>query len=232
MSVIGARLPRKEDLRMLRGGGRFGDDFTARGQVWARIVRSPVAHGRVRRVNTAEARLCPGVVCVVTAADLPAGLVIPVRLAVQDIDLSSFLQPVLAAEVVRYVGEPLAVVLAHDPYAAEDAAELVDIDIDEAPAVLDAEAAAQPSAPRLFTAGNVAADFTLGYGDIDAAFASASTVVEIEVEIGRHTAMPLEPRALLVDVDPAAGTLSIYGMTKVPVFNRDVLAGCSGCTRT
>ncbi len=149
---------------MLRGAGRFADDFSVRGQVWARVVRSPVAHGRVRRVDTAEARNCPGVVGAVTAADLPAGLVIPVRLAVQDIDLSDFLQPVLAAEVVRYVGEPLAVVLAGDPYSAEDAAELVDVDIDEIPPVLDALAATAPGAPQLFGAGNVAADFTLGFG--------------------------------------------------------------------
>jgi carbon-monoxide dehydrogenase large subunit/6-hydroxypseudooxynicotine dehydrogenase subunit gamma len=228
VNAIGARLPRKEDPRMLRGAGRFADDFSARGQVWARVVRSPVAHGRVRRVDTSEARSCPGVVGAVTAADLPAGLAIPVRLAVQDIDLSSFLQPVLAADVVRYVGEPVAVVLAEDPYAAEDAAELVDLDIDEAPPVLDAQAAAQPGAPRLFGAGNVAADFTLGFGDVDAAFDRAATVVEAEIEVGRHTAVPLEPRALLADVDPAAGTLSIYGMTKVPVFNRDVLAGLLG----
>ncbi len=213
---------------MLRGAGRFADDFSVRGQVWARVVRSPVAHGLVRRVDTSEARSCPGVVGAVTAADLPAGLAIPVRLAVQDIDLSSFLQPVLAAEVVRYVGEPLAVVLAEDPYTAEDAAELVDLDIDETPPVLDALAAARPGAPQLFGAGNVAADFTLGFGDVDAAFDRAATVVEAEIEIGRHTAVPLEPRALLADVDPAAGTLSIYGMTKVPVFNRDVLAGLLG----
>ncbi len=228
MNAIGARLPRKEDPRMLRGAGRFADDFSVRGQVWARVVRSPVAHGRVRRVDTSEARSCPGVVGAVTAADLPAGLAIPVRLAVQDIDLSSFLQPVLAADVVRYVGEPVAVVLAEDPYAAEDAAELVDLDIDEAPPVLDAVTAAGPGAPQLFGAGNVAADFTLGFGDVDAAFERAATVVEAQIEIGRHTAVPLEPRALLADVDPAAGTLSIYGMTKVPVFNRDVLAGLLG----
>ncbi len=213
---------------MLRGAGRFADDFSVRGQVWARVVRSPVAHGRVRRVDTSEARSCPGVVGAVTAADLPAGLAIPVRLAVQDIDLSDFLQPVLAADVVRYVGEPLAVVLAEDPYTAEDAAELVDVDIDEIPPVLDAAAAAAPGAPQLFAAGNVAADFTLGFGDVDAAFERAATVVETQIEIGRHTAVPLEPRALLADVDPAAGTLSIYGMTKVPVFNRDVLAGLLG----
>jgi carbon-monoxide dehydrogenase large subunit len=228
VNAIGARLPRKEDPRMLRGAGRFADDFSVRGQVWARVVRSPVAHGRVRRVDASEARSCPGVVGAVTAADLPAGLAIPVRLAVQGIDLSSFLQPVLAAGVVRYVGEPVAVVLAEDPYAAEDAAELVDLDIDEAAPVLDAQAAAQPGAPQLFGAGNVAADFTLGFGDVDAAFGRAATVVEAEIEIGRHTAVPLEPRALLADVDPAAGTLSIYGMTKVPVFNRDVLAGLLG----
>jgi aerobic carbon-monoxide dehydrogenase large subunit len=228
VSAIGARLPRKEDRRMLLGHGRFGDDFSARGQVWARIVRSPVARGRVRAVDAALARRAAGVICAVTAVDLPAGLVIPVRLAVQGIDLSSFLQPVLAADVVRYVGEPLAVVLADDPYAAEDAAELVDIDIEEAPALLDARAAAQPGAPHLFEAGNVAADFTLGYGDVDAAFACAARVVEIDVEIGRHTAVPLEPRALLADVDPHTGALSIYGMTKVPVFNRDVLAGLLG----
>jgi len=228
VKAIGARLPRKEDPRMLRGAGRFADDFSVRGQVWARVVRSPVAHGLVRRVDTSEARSCPGVVGAVTAADLPAGLAIPVRLAVQDIDLSSFLQPVLAADVVRYVGEPVAVVLAEDPYAAEDAAELVDLDIDETPPVLDALTAAGPGAPQLFGAGNVAADFTLGFGDVDAAFGRAATVVEAEIEIGRHTAVPLEPRALLADVDPAAGTLSIYGMTKVPVFNRDVLAGLLG----
>jgi aerobic carbon-monoxide dehydrogenase large subunit len=226
--MVGARLPRKEDPRMLSGHGRFGDDFSARGQVWARIVRSPVAHGRLRRVDVNPARQSPGVICAVTAADLPAALVIPVRLAVQDTDLSRFLQPVLAADVVRYVGEPLAVVVADDPYAAEDAAELVDIDIEEAPPVLDARAAARSGAPGLLRAGNVAADFTLGYGDVDAAFAAAAAVVEIDVEIGRHTAVPLEPRALLADVDPHTGTLSIYGMTKVPVFNRDVLAAMLG----
>ncbi len=228
MSAIGARLPRKEDRRLLRGQGCFADDMSVRGQVWARIVRSPVARGQIQALDVSRARLSAGVVCAITAADLPPGLVIPVRLAVQDIDLSSFLQPVLAVGQVRYVGEPIAVVVADDPYAAEDAAELVGIEIEEAPAILDARAAALPGAPRLFAAGNVAADFTLGYGDVDAAFAAAAAVVEIDVSIGRHTAVPLEPRSLLVDVDPRTRALSIYGMTKVPVFNRDVLASLLG----
>jgi len=228
MSVIGTRVPRKEDPRLLRGCGRFGDDFSAPGQLWARVVRSPIAHGHVRRVDLTRVRRAEGVAVAVAAADLPAGLTIPVRLAVRGIDLSGYLQPVLAADVVRYVGEPLAVVVASDPYTAEDAAELAEIDIDEAPAVLDAAAAAGDGSPRLFPAGNVAADFTLGYGDTETAFGQAARVVEIQVAIGRHSGVPLEPRALLADPDPRTGSLAIYGMTKVPVFNRDVLAAMLG----
>jgi carbon-monoxide dehydrogenase large subunit/6-hydroxypseudooxynicotine dehydrogenase subunit gamma len=228
MSSVGARMPRKEDPRLLRGLGRFGDDFSAPGQAWARVVRSAVAHGFVRSVEIGRAVAAEGVVAVVTAADLPPGLRIPVRLPLQGIDLSAFLQPVLATGVVRYVGEPVAVVVAEDPYAAEDAAELVDVDIDEEPAVLDAAAAAEPGLPRLFPAGNVAADFTLGYGDVEEAFGRAARVVETEIEIGRHTAVPLEPRALLAEADPGTGGLSVFGMTKVPVFNRGVLASMLG----
>ena len=228
MSVIGTRVPRKEDPRLLRGCGRFGDDVSAAGQVWARVVRSPIAHGRVRRVDLAQARRADGVTAAIAAGDVPAGLAIPVRLAVQGLDLSGYLQPVLAADVVRYVGEPLAVVVADDPYAAEDAAELVEIDIDDEPAVLDAAEAGRRGSPRLFPAGNVAADFTLGYGDTAAAFRRAAHVVEIEVAIGRHSGVPLEPRALLAVPEPRTGALSIFGMTKVPVFNRDVLAAMLG----
>ena len=233
--AIGVRAPRKEDPRLLRGRGRFGADFSARGQLWARVVRSPVAHGRLRAVDVSWARQAAGVAAAITAADLPGhpgGPRIPVRLAVQDIDLSRYLQPVLASEVVRYVGEPLAVVVAGDPYLAEDAAELVDIDIEPGPAVLDARAAAGPGAPELHPGGNVAAEFTLGFGDVAAAFATAARVVQVELDIGRHGAVPLEPRTLLADPDPVTGALDIFGMTKVPVFNRDLLAALLGMDET
>ena len=98
MTVIGTRLPRQEDPRLLRGRGRFGDDISAPGQLWARLVRSPVAHGQVRGLDVTEAVKAPGVVAVFTAKDLPKGLVIPVRLAIAGTDLSDFLQPVLAAQ--------------------------------------------------------------------------------------------------------------------------------------
>jgi carbon-monoxide dehydrogenase large subunit/6-hydroxypseudooxynicotine dehydrogenase subunit gamma len=232
MALTGTRVPRTEDLRLLRGRGRFADSFHAPGEVWARIVRSPVAHGRVRAVDLSRARRAAGVVAAASAADLPGRPCIPVRLALRGLSLAAYLQPVLAADVVRYVGEPLAVVVAEDPYAAEDAAELVDADIEALPAVLDAVTAAGPDAARLFPAGNLAADVTMGYGDADAAFAGAACVVEAEIGIGRHTGVPLEPRALLAEPGPRTGGLSITGMTKVPVFNRDVLAAMLGMDET
>ena len=101
MSSIGARLPRKEDPRLLHGRGRFGDDVSVPGQLWARVVRSPSAHGQVNDLDIARAAKAPGITAVVTAADLPAGLVIPVRLNVPGPDLSGYLQPVLAGNTVR-----------------------------------------------------------------------------------------------------------------------------------
>jgi carbon-monoxide dehydrogenase large subunit len=217
MTAIGARLPRQEDPRLLRGRGRFGDDISAPGQLWTRIVRSGSAHGHIRELDVTQAAKAPGVTGIITAGDLPPGLVIPVRLAVGSADLSAYLQPVLAADVVRYVGEPLAVVIGDDPYACEDAAELVEIDIKDLPAVTDAN-----------TEGTTAAELTLGYGDADAAFRDARHVVSIELAIGRHTGVPLEPRCLLAVPHPERGELDIFGMTKVPVFNRDLLAGMLG----
>jgi aerobic carbon-monoxide dehydrogenase large subunit len=222
VSAIGARLPRTEDPRLLRGRGRFGDDISVPGQLWARVVRSPSAHGRLNSLDTTQAAKAPGIAAVVTAADLPAGLVIPVRLAVPGPDLSRYLQPVLAGTTVRYVGEPLAVVVGEDPYACEDAAELVEIDIAERTAVLDTRTEGAP----------VAAELIRGYGDVAAAFSRARHVVRIELAIGRHSGVPLEPRCLLVVPDGDRGSLDIFGMTKVPVFNRDLLARLLGLDET
>ncbi len=222
MTVIGTRLPRAEDPRLLRGRGRFGDDFSAPGQLWARVVRSPAAHGEVRALDVTQARNVPGIAAVVTAGDLPRELEIPVRLAIAGTDLSGFLQPVLARDTVRYVGEPLAVVVGEDPYACEDAAELVGIEIEGRPAVLDA----RQDPPR------VAAELTRGYGDPDAAFARAAHVVRIDLAIGRHSGVPLEPRCLLAVPGREPGELAIFGMTKVPVWNRDLLADLLGVDET
>ena len=215
---IGLRAPRKEDRRLLLGEGRFGADVRPMRTAHVRVVRSPIAHGWLRGVDTAEACELPGVVDVVTAEDLPADLRIPVRLNVGETDLSDRLQPVLAKESVRYVGEPVAVVVAESAYVAEDAAELVGLDIEERDVLLDIDD----------DGADVAADFSLGFGDVDAAFADAARVVTTDVTIGRHTAVPMEPRALTVDYTPSTGAIEVFGATKVPVFNRTVLADLLG----
>ncbi|WP_199434695.1 xanthine dehydrogenase family protein molybdopterin-binding subunit [Qaidamihabitans albus] len=216
---VGRRVPRKEDHRLLAGDARFGADVQFPRIVHARMVRSPIAHGTVLRVDAAAARELPGVVDVVTAEDLPGDPHIPVRLEVAGTDLGERLQPVLAARTVRYVGEPLAVVVAEDPYVAEDAAELVEIEIDELEVLLDAGRA---------QGDDIVADFGLGYGDVDSAFEGAAHVIGMDVAVQRHSAVPMEPRALTVGYTHATGCLEIFGSTKVPAFNRQVLAGLLG----
>src|SRR5215469_7319614 len=136
---IGRSVPRLEDLPLVRGRGRFVGDISFPHQLHMRLARSPVAHGRVVAIDTAAARATPGVVAAWVAADIAD--VPPIDFREGRIErLEPYRQPVLAVERVRYVGEPVAVVLATDPYIAEDAADLVEIDIEELPALLEADA--------------------------------------------------------------------------------------------
>src|SRR3954465_13259355 len=170
MRFVGRSARRNEDERLLRGGGRFVDDVDRSGQLWMRVVRAPSAHAKLLGVDTAAAREVPGVRAVVTAADLNPVPPIPLRLRPFDQPLDDFLQPVLAVERVRYVGEPVAAVVADDPYVAEDAAELVACELDALNVVLDAR-------------GGAAFTLRRGYGDVDEAFERAARVVDVEVEV-------------------------------------------------
>ncbi|RSS78557.1 xanthine dehydrogenase family protein molybdopterin-binding subunit [Streptomyces sp. WAC06614] len=214
-AALGRSVPRLEDDRLLRGGGDFHDDVVRPGQLWLRIVRSPLAHAEIRRIDTARAAALPGVVAVVTAADLPPDTRIPVRQPHPGLDFTPHLQPPLATGHVRYAGEPVAAVLAEDPYLAEDAAELVRLHLTELEPVLDAR-----TAPAACEVGVV--DF--GYGDVDAAFAAAAHVVGAELRTGRHSGTPLEPRGLVAEPDRATGRLTVWGAAKIPHINRRVLA--------
>ncbi len=209
---VGQRVRRHEDARLLRGLGRFADDIDRAGQVHLRMVRSPVAHARITRVDTSTAAAVPGVLAVVTGADTAGLAPIPVRLPLPDHPVDDYLQQVLATDEVRYVGEPVAAVVAEDAYLAEDAAELVELDYEDLPVVLDAQQ------------GAVAATLEMGYGDATHAFETAARVVELTVDVGRHSAVPLEPRGLVAEHDPGSDRIDIWGATKVPQFNRDVLA--------
>jgi carbon-monoxide dehydrogenase large subunit/6-hydroxypseudooxynicotine dehydrogenase subunit gamma len=228
MTAVGRSVRRREDDRLLRGAGRFVDDVDRPGQLWMRIVRSSVAHARLLAVDTKRALEVPGVHTVLTAAALEPVPRIPVRLGPFDEPLDAWLQPVLACERVRYVGEPVAAVVAEDPYVAEDAAELVGAELEGLPAVLDATAAVEAGAEALHEGGNEAIVLRRGYGDVDDAFGRAAHVVEVDVDVGRHTAVPLETRGLVAEHDAVLGRLTIWGATKVPHFNRRVLAAMLG----
>jgi aerobic carbon-monoxide dehydrogenase large subunit len=224
-SLIGAALPRLEDRRLLMGQAGYLADVTMPGMLHLAVVRSQHAHGRLRAVDLARARAVPGVVDAFCAADIPGYLdPIPVRLGNRQ-GLDPFLQPPLATNRVRYIGEPVAVVIAEDRYSAEDGAEMVEMEIDPLPAHAGVDAAlAQGAVPLFDGQSNLAREIVTAKGDVDAAFAAAAFIVEDDFATGRHSGVPMETRGVLASWDSGRGALSVWGATKVPHFNRMILS--------
>ncbi|HEV8436550.1 MAG TPA: molybdopterin cofactor-binding domain-containing protein, partial [Methylomirabilota bacterium] len=222
MKFVGASIKRLEDPRLLVGGGRYVDDLSRPGMAHAVIVRSPHAHARVLRVDGRRALAQPGVLACLTGADLPGVPTIPIRQGGKPAH-APYLQPPLAGDRVRYAGEPVAVVVATERIGAVDARELVEIEYDVLPALVDAEDARGGGGPLLFPEGNVADSWTTTLGDVDAALREAACVVRERFSVGRQTAAPMETRGLLAEWDAAAGRLTVWGTTKVPYFNRRTL---------
>lgn len=221
---IGESVRRLEDAPLVTGKGRFAGDIDFPHQLHMRVVRSPVAHGRLKAVRTERALAAPGVEAAWSAAhvvDLPP---IQLREGPNEV-LAPYLQPVLARGRVRYVGEPVAVVFAKDAYQAEDAAELVELDIDELPPLLDAM-----TPPGEFDEGHHTEPEILGkeYGDVDAVFRIAHAVVELDLAIGRHSGVPLETRGAIAVYDESRDVLELFGAAKIPHRNRDALAKMLG----
>ncbi len=213
---VGQSVPRLEDLPLVTGGGCFVADIDFPHQLHMRVVRSAHAHGRIAAIETNAALVLPGVAAIWTAADIADIPPIPFR-ATTVTGLEAYRQPVLASGTVRYVGEPVAVVFAADAYIAEDAAELVEIDIEMLAPVLHAFGdATEPTVIRK------------GYGDVDAAMAAAAMRIELTLEIGRHSGVPLETRGAVARHDAARGHLALYGAAKRPHWNRDQLAEMLG----
>ena len=227
---IGTSPLRKEDAPLVRGTGCFIADFKRPGMVHATVVRSPHAHARLLGIDKSQALAAPGVIDVVVADDLPdRGPRIPMR-QFRVPGSERFLQPVLARDVVRYSGEPVAVVIADSRYAAEDAAELVQISYEPIEVLLDADYALDPSAPILHPeAGtNVAGQLVVAKGSVEEAFAQADLVIEEDLHIQRHAAVPMETRGLLAEFDEAAGTVTVWGAAKIPHVNRGILTRLLG----
>ena len=220
MSIIGRSLQRLEDRPLVTGRGEFAGDVAFPHMLHLRLVRSAHAHGRLVSIEASAALALPGVAAVWTFADVAE--IPPIDFRLSRIEgLAPYRQPILARERVRYVGEPVAAVFASDPYVAEDAADLVIIEVDDLPPVLDASAA-----PGEFEAGRSteAAVVEKTYGDVAAAFRHAAVVVELDLAIGRHSGVPLETRGAIARYDAARDVLELYGAAKVPHWNRDNIA--------
>ena len=227
---IGASPLRKEDWPLVRGEGTFVADFKRPGMVHAFIVRSPLAHARFTTIDRTSTLAAPGVLDVITAEDLPdRGRPIPTR-QFGDVGSNRFLQRPLADGVVRYSGEPVAVVIADSRYLAEDAAELIDVDYEQLEVVLDPDGAVAENAPLLQpgTGTNVAGHVVVEMGDLDGAFAGADLVIKETFSIQRHAAVPLETRGLLAEYDSEAESLTVWGAAKIPHVNRAILTRLLG----
>jgi carbon-monoxide dehydrogenase large subunit len=231
-SLIGTPVERVEDLRFLRGKGEYVGDLHPEGVVSAVILRSQEAHGWIRSIDATAARKRPGVVGIITAAEIEASLgrvpKIPLRLEI----LPAFVayeQPVIAQHKVRYVGEPLAVVMADSAALAEDALEAIVVDIEPLPV-----ADMQHAAPLLFedTQSNLAATLTGTKGDAEAAFRDAPYRRRERFRVQRHAAVPMEPRGLLAEWDAARSHLTVSGASKVAFANRRILAAQMGLAET
>jgi aerobic carbon-monoxide dehydrogenase large subunit len=220
-SFVGNPIERIEDLRFLRGKGQYVDDVHPAGMLHVIIVRSAVAHGYIRKIDVGSALARPGVQAVITAADIGNVPTIPLRQE-QLADFKPFEQPVIAVSKVRYVGEPVAIVVADSAAVAEDGAEAVAIDIEELPVVADCTTAEGEGTLLFDTATNLAGTLTAQKGDADAAFRAAAYVRSERFEVQRHTAVPMEPRGLLAEWRD--GQLTLFGAAKVPFPNRRILA--------
>src|SRR5499426_2113815 len=232
-AFIGRPLERIEDLRLLRGRGQYVGDLAPEGALHAVVLRSSVAHGLIRRIDTAAARARPGVHAVITAQDIAQHIAqdlaapIPVMPMRQEPtpQLKPYEQPVIAHGKVRYVGEPLALVVAESAAIAEDALDHIEVDIEPLAAVADRDTA-RANRSILFeaTGTNLAITVTAVRGDVDAAFKGAPYTRRERFKVQRHAAVPMEPRGLLAEWNAVNGRMTLSGAAKVPFNNRRILA--------
>jgi len=224
--TIGQPLRRKEDLRLVTGSGRYSDDVSLPGQAYAFILRSPHAHARIRKIDTAAARAMPGVLAVLTGADVkadgladvphtPIPMKPPADVLLKNRDGSDHgyaPQELLPTDRVRYVGQQVVMVVAETIAAAKDAAERVTVDYDVLDPVIATRAAAESGAPRLYDhVGNVCIDADVG--DVEAtkaAFARATRVAKLDTWVHRVTGVPLDARAAVGVYDPAAKKYTLH----------------------
>ncbi len=224
MSFVGRSVPRLEDRPLVTGRGRFAADVVFSHMLHMRVVRSMHAHGRIVAIDASAALALRGVVAVWTFADVAD--IPPIDFRLTRIEgLAPYRQTILARQRARYVGEPVAAVFATDAYLAEDAADLVNVEVEALPVILDARAT-----PGEFDDGRSTepAIVEKSYGDVAAALRDAHVVVELDLAVGRHSGVPIETRGAIARYDAANDVLEMHGAAKVPHWNRDNIARMLG----
>jgi aerobic carbon-monoxide dehydrogenase large subunit len=215
-TYIGARVPRKEDPRLITGAGTFTDDVTLAGMTYLSLVRSPHAHARIRRIDTAAAKQEPGVVAVLTGKDLEATGVLPVFITVPSMSGSKHMP--IATDKVRYAGDAVAAVLAETRDAAKRGADAITVDYEPLPVVVDATKALEPGAPIVHEdlGSNLVFTYPVKGGDIDKAFRDAEVKVTLRLVNQRLIPNAMEPRAAVAKFE--AGELTLWSTTQIPHF--------------
>ncbi|ATY85761.1 carbon monoxide dehydrogenase [Kyrpidia spormannii] len=229
-SVFGTAIKRREDPRLITGNGRYTDDVQLPGMLYAAILRSPHAHARIRRLDVEKAKRAPGVVAVFTGQDV-AGKVAPIPTAwlPPGSDIKTTAHPALAVEKVRYVGDGVAMVVAESRYAARDALELIEVDYEVLPAVVDAEKAMEEGAPVLHddAPGNVAFHWQAGE-DPAAEFEGADVVVRHRFRQQRLIPNAMEPRSAVAQYNAGSGEMTMWLTSQNPHIHRFLLSNILG----
>ena len=225
--MFGASVKRREDPRLITGQGMFTDDFKLPRMLQMTVLRSPYAHARIRSIDTSQAKALPGVRAVYTAQDLE-GKVAPMPCAwlVPDSDLHVPVYAALASDKVRFVGDAVAIVVADDSYIADDALDLIAVDYEELPVVVNQEEALKPGAPQLYddVPGNQAFHWKFRNGDPDGALASAEVRLKHRFVQQRLVPNAMEPRSSIADWNEGAGELTFYNTTQNPHIVRFLIS--------
>ena len=223
--LVGTKVKRREDPRLVQGLSHYVDDLRMADVMHAAILRSPHAHARIKGINTDAAQALPGVVTVVTGADI-GDSVGSVPCAAANPTLRTPPHPVLAQGEVRYVGEPVAVAVAGDSYTARDALDLIEVDYEPLPAVSDLEKALEPGSPLVHSQwdSNQAFTFECGTGDMDKVRAEADVIVKQKFIHQRLAPIPVETRGVVARYFPGEDELTVWSSTQIPHLLRAMLA--------
>ena len=225
-TYTGQSIKRFEDHRLLTGQSSYVDDMPRPGMLNALLIRSPHGHARIRSIDATAAVVLPGVVAVITAQDMPEIAQLPTRESADADELHPPRHPALAVDKVCYAGQPVAIVLAENIYTAEDAVELVAIDYEILPAVIDPREATSDGVPIIHEqfGSNVVLRTVNAGGNLDAAFANADCVITQRFDVQRVAPAPMEPRGLLAEYDAGADLLTVWDSTQHPHEIREHLA--------